>query len=191
MSSNVLYLFFKNYQNLKFDLKLPFANLEGIVPLGSSERPSAFFSASLLSKTVVNFCCDSLGLLESTLCINPVLHFFVFRSGWNGDLTHFSSAWKKSWRNICMMCKKKLNSEQQTIKSVWRTVLRDVLKRFLSVLKRILHVLVSRFLKSNPNNMNFLTFQIRFLGVKNVNKRFHLIKLNFLKIFLSTSSPSI
>ncbi|RNA08910.1 hypothetical protein BpHYR1_026813 [Brachionus plicatilis] len=70
--------------------------MTGIVPLGSSERRSAFFSASLLidnlklnkkkkklsyiedfdlSKTVLNFCCDSFGLLESTLCINPVLHF--------------------------------------------------------------------------------------------------------------------
>ncbi|RNA34967.1 hypothetical protein BpHYR1_031863 [Brachionus plicatilis] len=57
--------------------------LKGIVPLGSSERRRTFFSVSLyiedfdLSKTVLNFCCDSFGLLESTLCINPVLHFFI------------------------------------------------------------------------------------------------------------------
>ncbi|RNA19674.1 hypothetical protein BpHYR1_003656, partial [Brachionus plicatilis] len=58
--------------------------IEGIAPLGSSERRSAFFSDSIniedfdLSKTVLNFFCDSFGLLESTLCINPVLHQFIF-----------------------------------------------------------------------------------------------------------------
>ncbi|RNA38805.1 hypothetical protein BpHYR1_051308 [Brachionus plicatilis] len=39
---------------------------KGIVPLGSSERYIEDFD---LSKTVLNFCCDSFGLLESTLCI--------------------------------------------------------------------------------------------------------------------------
>ncbi|RNA22512.1 hypothetical protein BpHYR1_016902 [Brachionus plicatilis] len=58
--------------------KWKYISEEEKVPLGSSERRSAFFSASLyiedldLSKTVLNFCCGSFGLLESTLCIKTI-----------------------------------------------------------------------------------------------------------------------
>ncbi|RNA10750.1 hypothetical protein BpHYR1_002711 [Brachionus plicatilis] len=91
LSKRFCYCFLKQriiWNNLKkmfFEIKYTISsyselkkNLKGVVPVGSSERRSAFFSVSLLgifflSKTVLNFCCDSFGLLKSTLCIVSIL----------------------------------------------------------------------------------------------------------------------
>ncbi|RNA24867.1 hypothetical protein BpHYR1_040669 [Brachionus plicatilis] len=75
----------KNFGNhVKLNLLKLF--LEGIVPLGSSERRSAFFSASLyikdfdLSKTALNFCCDSFGLLERKSLKSGPIFFKIVQS---------------------------------------------------------------------------------------------------------------